>query len=101
MRIAWALLALIVAVGAGPVRSLPVPPIPPAHPPRDQSAPMPNLDARAPAMVADQGTQVGFRNFRYRRYDPSLGYTPGSQFQTSEEKRVIQTPGLMMRVPLQ
>jgi hypothetical protein len=31
----------------------------------------------------------------------SLGYTPGSQFQTSEDKRSIQTPGLSFRVPLQ
>jgi hypothetical protein len=29
-----------------------------------------------------------------------MGYAPGSQYETSEEKRSIQTPGLTVQVPL-
>jgi hypothetical protein len=100
-RASLAVLALLVTTGASPVRSLPLPPIPPAHPPVDRLAPVPNLDARAPLPDSPQGTRVVVNNFRYRNYDQSMGYTPGSQFQSSEEKRVIQTPGILMRVPLQ
>ena len=86
---------------AKPTHALPVPPIPPAHPPMDQSAPVPDLSASAPLVVDPQRAQIGLTDFRLRRYDHSAGYTPGSQFQTSEEKRAIQTPGLRLRVPLQ
>jgi hypothetical protein len=101
MRAGLMVLALLAAAGASPAPSLPVPPIPPAHPPLDQSAPMPDPDLRAPAAADPQGAQVSLSNFRYRQYDQSLGYAPGSHFQSSEEKRVIQTPGLTVRVPLQ
>jgi hypothetical protein len=100
-RVGLAVLALLVTTGASPVRSLPIPPIPPAHPPAGRSAPVPNLDVRAPLPDSPQGTRVVVNNFRYHSFDQSLGYTPGSQFQSSEEKRVIQTPGVLMRVPLQ
>ena len=86
---------------AGPVARLPVPPMPPAHPPLDQSAPMPDRSITGPLEAAPTGPQFDFSNFRVRRYNGSLGYTPGSQFQTDEEKRPIQTPGLTLRVPLQ
>jgi hypothetical protein len=67
----------------------------------DQSAPVPDLSAAAPLVAGPQGAQIGLTDFRTRRYDHSAGYAPGSQFQTSEEKRAIQTPGLRLRVPLQ
>ncbi len=47
------------------------------------------------------GAQVGLTDFRLDRDNQSLGYSPGSQFQTSEDRRVVQTPGLTVRVPLQ
>ncbi len=100
MRVCSALLALIVTAGAAPRRSLPVPPLPPAHPPTDQSAPLPDRDFQAPHEADPQGPQVGLRDFRIRRYDDSPGYAPGSHFETSEDKRPIQTPGLTVRVPL-
>jgi hypothetical protein len=100
-RAGLAFLTLLATTGASPVRSLPIPPIPPAHPPADRSAPVPDLDAKAPLPDEARGTRVVVNNFRYRSYDQSMGYTPGSQFQSSEEKRVIQTPGLLVRVPLQ
>jgi hypothetical protein len=62
---------------------------------------MPDPDMRGPLVLAPQGAQVGLSNFRLRQHDQSLGYAPGSHFQSSEEKRVIQTPGLTVRVPLQ
>jgi hypothetical protein len=101
MRRWWAVFVLLATAAAGPAPSLPVPPIPPAHPPLGQSAPMPNPNAVAPLEASPRGPEVRVSNFRLRRYDQSLGYTPGSQFQSSEEKRVIQTPGLTLRVPLQ
>jgi hypothetical protein len=100
-RIAQALFLLLVTAGAAPTPGLPVPPIPPAHPPTAQSAPMPNPDARAPQENSSGGTQVSFTDFRLDRDRRSLGYSPGSQFQTSEDRRALQTPGLTVRVPLQ
>jgi hypothetical protein len=44
---------------------------------------------------------VKFQDFRASQYSTSPGYAPGSQFQTSEDKRPIQTPGLTWKVPLQ
>ena len=100
-RTGAALFLLLLIAGAAPAPSLPVPPIPPLHPPAAQSAPIPNPDARAPLDRSAGGTQVGFTDFRLDRDTQSLGYSPGSQFQTSEDRRVVQTPGLTVRVPLQ
>jgi hypothetical protein len=45
---------------------------------------------------------VTLQDFRANQSsDRSLGYVPGSQFETSEDKRPIQTPGLTWKVPLQ
>ena len=100
IRLCCAVLALFATVAAGPKRPLPVPPLPPANPPRDQSAPLPDRDMEAPHASGTQGPQVGIRDFRLRRFDDSPGFAPGSQFETSEDKRPIQTPGLTVRVPL-
>jgi hypothetical protein len=100
MRAWGAVVVLLATAGAGPPNSLPIPPIPPAHPPTDQSAPVPDRDSQAPPDNAGQGPRVSLRDFRVRRFNQGLGYTPGSQFETSEEKRTIQTPGLTVQVPL-
>lgn len=104
-RVLPLLAGLLVIVAAGPVRHapparLPVPPIPPPHPPIAQSAPVPNSDIDAPP-AASVMPSVTFRDFRARKYANSPGYTPGSQFETNEDKRPIQTPGLSWKVPLQ
>ena len=52
MRTLWAVVVLLATAGASPPRALPVPPIPPAHPPTDQSAPIPDRDAQAPPETA-------------------------------------------------
>ena len=57
-------------------------------------------DSQAPPDNAGQGPRVSLRDFRVRRFNQGLGYAPGSQFETSEEKRTIQTPGLTVQVPL-
>jgi hypothetical protein len=100
MRTLWAGLVLLATAGASPLPALPLPPIPPPNPPTDQSAPIPDRDAQAPPESGTQGARVGVRDFRVRRFNEGLGYVPGSQFETSEEKRPIQTPGLAVQVPL-
>ncbi len=101
-RTSWAILVLLATIGAGPPPpTLPVPPIPPAHPPSDRSAPVPDRDIQAPVQAATPGPRVSLQDFRIRRYYQGLAYSPGSHFETSEEKRPIQTPGLTVQVPLQ
>ena len=100
IRIGWVVFLLFATMGAGPLRRLPVPPIPPPHPPADQSAPVPNCDATGPLSPASQGPRVTLQDFRADRLQQGFGYTPGSQFETSEDKRPIQTPGLTVQVPL-
>ena len=100
IRLGCAMLALLATVAAAPKRPLPVPPLPPANPPTDQLAPLPDRDLQAPRDSGPQGPQLGIRDFRLRRFDDSPGYAPGSQYETNEDKRPIQTPGLTVRVPL-
>ncbi|MEJ0017066.1 MAG: hypothetical protein WDN25_10960 [Acetobacteraceae bacterium] len=100
-RLCLAVAVLIATTGAAPRRTLPVPPIPPARPPADQTAPLPNRDVQAPITTSDTGMQVRLQDFRVRRLNQSYGYTPGSQYEGAEDKRAIQTPGLTLRVPLQ
>jgi hypothetical protein len=99
IRIASAVFLLLATTGAGPA-PLPVPPIPPANPPTALSAPMPDRDLQAPT-APGQRLQVSVQDFRVQRFYQGLGYAPGSHFETSEEKRPIQTPGLSVKVPLQ
>lgn len=80
---------------------LPLPPIPPEHPLLGDSAPVPNPDARPPLMPVSNSPTVDLRQFRNRPYDPGQGFPPGSRYQTSEDRRPIQTPGLSISVPLQ
>jgi hypothetical protein len=85
-------LALVLG-GAAPM--LPVPPLPPANSPTDQAAPTPDANARTPAPDTEQGPKLTFRNYRRQWPDSSQGFTPGSRFQTSEDRKPIQTPGLL------
>ena len=101
IRVGMALGLGLIVMGAGPTPVLPVPPIPPLHPPTDQLAPVPDADAHAPALLGSPGMQFSVNDFRVTRFDSSLGYGRGSRFQTNEEKRPIQTPGVTLRVPLQ
>lgn len=90
---------LLMAPGAM-AEELPVPPIPPPVPPLGQLAPIPNHDAARPREVANTGPTVAIRMFRQTSVGPSDGFTPGSRFQDTEERRLIATPGLSVTVPL-
>ena len=81
--------------------TLPVPPVPPDHLPQIEAAPVPNIDAREPVQPASENPRVDVRFYRAQTCLPGSGFTPGSRYQDSEERKPIQTPGLSLRVPLQ
>jgi len=79
---------------------LPVPPIPPERSSFGESAPVPNLDATAPPGAAPEATSLEVKMFRAQPYDPGLGFAPGSRYLSAEDRKIIQTPGLSINVPL-
>jgi len=102
IRFVWLFgLTLWVALwGAAVADQLPVPPVPPDQRPVGDVAPVPNPDLLAPASPASDQPSVSVRLFRNRPYDPSVGFTPGSRYQSSEDRKPIQTPGLSLSVPI-
>jgi|SRR6185437_3542506 len=90
----------LIAVTPALATALPVPPIPPAQPPRSIAAPVPNSDFHAPVPLAETGPTVGLKFYRAQTYDPSMGFGPGARYQTSEDRKPIQTPGFLVNVPL-
>jgi hypothetical protein len=98
----WVLVLLYVGLtdSVAWAEQLPVPPIPPEHPSLAEIAPMPNLDARAPLTAASDAPSFDLRLYRARPYDPGLAFTPGSRYQTNEDRKPIQTPGVSISVPL-
>jgi hypothetical protein len=95
------LLAMAILSNPGArAQGLPVPPIPPVHPPLADIAPVPNADARAPVLPISDSPTLDVRLFRARPYDPGLGFAPGSRYQTAEDRKPIQTPGLSISWPL-
>ena len=86
------------AVGAA---DLPVPPIPPASEPAGQAAPVPNLSVQAPAEAQKPTTRVTVEDFRATPFNVNRGFAPGSRYQSTEDRKMVQTPGLSVRVPLQ
>jgi hypothetical protein len=98
-----ALLALPLFLGISSpaiAEGLPVPPIPPSIPPIADAAPVPNLDAEAPVAPSSDEPSVNVRLYRARMFDPGVGFVPGSRYQTAEDRKPIQTPGLSISVPL-
>jgi hypothetical protein len=94
------LAALMTQGGFALAEDLPVPPIPPANPPPGDAAPLPNFDAVGPLAPASDQPSVYVRLYRNKMYDPSVGFVPGSRFQTNEDKKPLQTPGFSVSVPL-
>jgi hypothetical protein len=97
------LLALILLMGMGSAAVadyLPVPPIPPNLPQIADAAPVPNPDAEAPVTPSSDEPSVNVRMYRIRMYDPSAGFVPGSRYQSTEDRKPIQTPGFSISVPL-
>jgi hypothetical protein len=100
MRIVLALALLVGTASAAMAEVLPEPPIPPDIPPIADAAPVPNPDAVAPVTPSSDEPSVNVRMYRARMYDPSVGFAPGSHYESTEDRKPIQTPGLSISVPL-
>lgn len=102
IHVAWAAaLAWGVTSHAGRAETMPVPPVPPSVPPLTERAPMPDPDANVPGDATSDVPSYQVRMYRSRMYDPSQGFAPGSRYQSSEDRKAIQTPGVSVTVPLQ
>ena len=100
MRLIVPLLALLAASSGAVAEDLPVPPIPPLTGHRSEAAPVPDVDARGPIVPTSDKPSVNVKLYRAEMYDPGVGFTPGSRYQTSEDRKPIQTPGFSVTVPL-
>ncbi len=100
MKHLWLLTGLVAGSLTAMADDLPVPPVPPSNPPTGQAAPVPNVDARLPTAPASNTLSIDVRLYRARPYDPAYGFVPGSRYQSTEERKPIQTPGLSVSVPL-
>jgi hypothetical protein len=92
--------AFIVIGPLAMANDFPVPPVPPDLPPLADAAPVPDINAKAPVTPASDQPSVNVRLYRAKTYDPSVGFVPGSRYQTSEDRKPIQTPGFSISVPL-
>jgi hypothetical protein len=92
---------LIGSIPGAEADQFPVPPIPPDHPLLADNAPLPNFDARPPLVPISTSPTIDVRVLSAKRYDPSLGFAPGSRIQINEDRRPIQPPGFSVSVPLQ
>ena len=98
--------ALPPAAGAAPrpqEQMLPVPPIPPAHPPTDVPAPVPNEDIHAPPPLISTGPTVKATLNAQPPTLPGGDPVPGTLYRSQEEQRrqFIPNPGVMLIVPLE
>jgi hypothetical protein len=80
---------------------LPLPPIPPQISALADAAPVPNPNAEAPVTLESGEPSLNVRLYRAKSYDDtSAGFVPGSRYQSSEDRKPIQTPGFSINVPL-
>lgn len=100
MRRLLLLAAIITPCSFAMAADLPVPPVPPEHPPLADAAPVPNVNAEAPVAPTSDKPSLNVRMYRAKMYDPGEGFVPGSRYQSSEDRKPIQTPGLSIDVPL-
>jgi hypothetical protein len=92
---------LIGSIPGAEADQLPIPPIPPEHHVLADNAPLPNFDARPPLVPISTSPTIDVRVLSAKRYDPSLGFAPGSRIQINEDRKPIQPPGIRVSVPLQ
>lgn len=94
---------MAVLLAATVPRSLPLPLPPPPAPPDPQepvrAAPVPNRDIAAPP-PATIHPEVMPQMFRGHGTGINQGFLPGSEFQSDEDRRVITTPGVSVRLPI-
>jgi hypothetical protein len=95
------LIALTAAAPAAMVEDLPIPPIPPDQIRPAEIAPVPNIDARQPFTAEPSSPGIDVKVYHAGIPDPGLGFAPGSRYQSSVDRKPIQTPGLIFTVPLQ
>lgn len=105
-RIGRLALALPLVLGAAPVHRLPLPlpPIPPAHPPTDGPAPTPDRDATPASAPRSEGPRIMPRLVRVPSYqkdfDRSEGYIGGSRQQEDpSDRRLMPSPGFNLEIP--
>jgi hypothetical protein len=108
--IALAAACLITMPGAGHAappaaeqEDLPVPPVPPEHPPDDVAAPVPNADLTAPVPQASAGPSLR-PTLNERPPDlPGGDPIPGTVYRYDQEQKrqFIPNPGIQLVVPLQ
>ena len=96
----YLLFALVTPCSFAMADDLPVPPVPPGHPPLADAAPVPNVDAEAPAAPTSAKPSVNVRVYHANIYDPGVAFVPGSRYQATEDRKPIRTPGLSISVPL-
>jgi hypothetical protein len=99
MRWRFALIGLTAATPAL-ATELPLPPEPPAQIPGSIAAPIPDSDFRPPPAPEDTAPTFGLKFYRADTFDQGAGFTPGSRYRTSEDRKPIQTPGFSISVPL-
>jgi hypothetical protein len=92
--------AFMAAATVALAEELPVPPMPPDHPPEADAAPVPNLNAQAPVAPESEKPSLNMKMYRASMYSPGVGFTPGSRYQSSEDRKPIATPGFSIDVPL-
>lgn len=100
MRLTVPLIALLALSSRAFAEDLPVPPIPPMIGLTSEAAPVPNANAQAPNVPASDKPSIAMKLYRAQTYDPGVGFAPGSRYQTSEDRKPIQTPGFSVTVPL-
>jgi hypothetical protein len=105
-RISHLVLALPLILAAAPTHpgSFPLPPIPPAQPPTDGPAPIPDRDATPPSAPALEGPRIMPRLVRVPTYqndfDRSEGYINGSHLQLDPtDRRLTPSPGFSLQIP--
>jgi hypothetical protein len=105
-RISRLVLVLPLILAAAPAHPgpMPVPPIPPAHPPTDGPAPTPDQDAAAPSVPEFDGPRITPRILQapsfHNSFDPSQGYVNGSRWKDDPlADRRLPSPGFNLLIP--
>jgi hypothetical protein len=85
-----------------PSEEWPVPPVPPAAPPAYTAAPVPNIDAYAPAPTPQSNDpHLSPQFFHQKDYYTGQGYTPGSSIYGEQQRKQGPMGGINLKVPLE
>jgi hypothetical protein len=98
IRLAAILLAGAVAGAAR--SSLPLPPTPPKHIPAGEPAPVPD-GSLLPSERGTRTTEFNLRFFSLKEHDGGLAFIPGSAYPAPVDRKLMQTPGFTVSLPMQ